>query len=298
MKDYSDENFMKILNKIPDLSTFEQHLHELENLDLSNFTQDQIHDAYFDKAIILPNQSITIPNNELNQRYVFRVRLNINENQDDLSLIRTFSYPDPSFCQRNGRANLRNSSVFYCSDIPLTAFLESRSKINEIGYMGKWQLICPRDLTSIAFFPTDMSKKNYWYQTAIKKQQNLILEIRKMNSNKDRQLEYLFSYISKILANEKFPYSLSSWIANKMFYNYNGIDFLVYPSFVLKGDSCNLAFHPNFVEKYFQLSSILKFRITDFKENCATYEVVSVGKPNLTNIEWYLPANDDLYPFN
>lgn len=298
MKSYFDEDFIKILKKIPDFSTFEKRLQELGNIDLSNLTQDQIHDVYFDKAILLPNQGITFPNDGLNPRYVFRVRLNINEKQEDLSLIRTFSYPDQSFCKENGRANLRNKSVFYCSDIPLTAFLESRPKMNDIGYMGKWQVKCPRDLTCVAFFPTDLSKKNYWYQIAIKKQQDLLLEIKKINSDNDQQLEYLFSFISKLFANEQFPFSISSWIGNKMLYNYNGIDFLVYPSFSLKGDSCNLAFHPNFVEKYFQLIDIIKFRITDFKENCATYDVVSIGKPNLTNIEWYFPNDDDVYPFN
>jgi hypothetical protein len=298
MKDYFDEEFIKILDKFPDLPTYEQHLNELENLDLSNFTQDQIHTTFFDRAILLPNQGISIPNNESNNRFVYRVRLNINEDKEDLNLIRTFSYPDPSFCKENGRANLRYKSVFYCADIPLTAFLESRPKNNDIGFMGKWQLKCHRDLTYIAFFPSDLSKKNYWYQTAIKAQQNMILEIKKIKSNKNHQLEYLFNFISKLYADEQPPYSISSWIANKMLYDYYGIDFLVYPSFRLNSDSCNLAFHPNFIDKFFQLVSVIKFRITDFKDNSATYDVISIGKPNLTNIEWNLPEDGDIYTFN
>jgi hypothetical protein len=298
MKNYFDDEFINILNKFPELQTFKQNLHELETLDLSSCTQDQIHNKYFDRAILLPNQGIILPNNETDSRYVYRVRLSITENKENINLIRTFSYPDSSLCQKNNRANLKNKTVFYSADIPLTAFLESRPKINDVGYMGKWRLICDRDLTCVAFFPTDLSKKNCWYQTAIFKQQRMIEEIQKIKSDKSPQLEYLLNYTSEIFAYEKSPYSISSWIANKMLFEFDGIDFLVYPSSMLSSDSCNLAFHPNFVDKYIQLISVIKFKISDFVENSATYEILSIGKPDKTNIVWRNPEQDDIYPFN
>ncbi len=298
MKTYFDEDFKKILDQFPDFPVYQKHLQELEELDLKNFTQDQIHTAFYSRAILFPNKGITIPNNESNSKFVYRVRFNINENKEDLNLIRTFSYPDPSFCLFNGRANLKNKSVFYCADIPLTAFLESRPKNNDIGYMGKWQLKCHRDLTFIAFFPTDMPQKNYWYQMAIKQQQSMIGEISRIKSDKNQQLEYLFTFISNLFAYEQPPYSISSWIANRLFYNFNGIDFLVYPSSKLNSESCNLAFHPNFIDKYFQLISIIKFKINALSEKCADYGVISIGKPDQTNIEWYLPKEEDAYSFN
>ena len=297
MKNYFDEEFIKILSKFPDLSKFKQNLNDLEKLNLSSCTQEQIHTSYFERAMLLPNQGINIPNNELVPKFVYRSRLNINENEENLSLIRTFSFPNPSLCKMNGRANLKNKSVFYCADIPLTAFLESRPKINDMGYMGKWRLNCKRDLNCVAFFPTDMSKKNYWYRTAVLQQQSMIKEVRKIKSDKISQLKYLFSYTSKIFTYEIPPYSISSWIANEMLFNFDGIDFIVYPSSMLKSDSCNLAFHPNFVDQYLQLISIIKFKISDFQEKCATYETLSIGKPGRTNIIWMLPTQDDVYPF-
>jgi hypothetical protein len=298
MKNYFDEEFVKILSKLPDLQKFKESLIELEELDLSNCTLDQIHSNYFDRAILLPNQGIIIPNNESDSNYVYRARFNINENEENLKLIRTFSYPDPSLCKKNGRGNLKNMTVFYCADIPLTAFLESRPKINDVGYMGKWRLKCNRELTCVAFFPTDISKKNYWYQTAINQQQRMLEEVKKIKSEKSPQLEYLFNYTSKIFTHERNPYPLSSWIAYKMLYNFNFIDFLVYPSSMLNSDSCNLAFHPNFVDRYFELISVFKFKVTDLQINTATYEIINIGKPDRTNLIWGLPTQDDIYPFN
>jgi hypothetical protein len=156
------EEFNLELERIPDLEIFKNQLTDLFTADKTSLTQEEIKKLYFERAILLPNTVATIPADTINLLKAFRVRLNINENIEDLKLIRTFSYPNPSFCKDNGRANLKNKSVFYCADDFKTAFVETKPKVGDIGYLSIWKITCDRDVHYTAFFPSSMPEKNIW----------------------------------------------------------------------------------------------------------------------------------------
>jgi hypothetical protein len=294
-KDYAtQEDFNLELEKIPDIEIFKNQLSELFTTDKSSLTQEEIRKLYFEKAVLLPNAIATLPADTINLLKAFRVRLNINQNVEDLSIIRTFSYPNPCFCKDNGRANLRNKSVFYCADAFITAFVETKPKVGDIGYLSIWDIHCDRDVNYTAFFPSSMPEKNVWNKTATEYQKKMVDHAKESGNDKSKQLEELFEFTSNIFIKETSPYSLTSWIANSMLYDYYGVDFIVYPSFATNNITCNIAFHPNFVDNYVKLSKIYKYVITEMGDGNGSYSIKEVGKVFLTNIQWSEPTEEDI----
>jgi len=290
------EEFEKELNKLPDLNIFQQHLTTLTDLDKSNYSLIEIRKAFFEYAILLPNSLSTLPKDTINLLTAYRVRLNIKE-EEDFDLIRTFSYPNPCFCTANGRANLKRKSVFYCADTFETAFAESKPNKGEIAYLSIWKINCDRDINYSAFFPANIPAKNVWYNTAIEQQKHLVEYARNIGNDKSKQLELLFQFISELFGSETSPYYLTSWIANSVLYEYHGIDFVVYPSFITKGVTCNIAFHPNFVDNNFRLDRIFKLIVTEINENGGKYTIEKVGKVLYTNIQWGPPNEADIQEY-
>lgn len=126
----------------------------------------------------------TIPAHIINLLKAFRVRLNINETEEDIDLIRTFSYPSPSFCKQNGRANLKNKSVFYCADAFETAFAETKPAAGDIGYLSIWEIDCDRHVNYMGFFPTSVPENNIWYKTVVQFQENLVDHAKGLSNEK------------------------------------------------------------------------------------------------------------------
>src|SRR5688572_6645778 len=244
------EEFKLELDKLPDLDTFKKDLEVLFALDKSYLTQAEIRKLYFDKAILLPNALATLPRDSINLLKAFRVRLNIDETLEDLDLIRTFSYPTTCFCKTNGRAYLKNKSVFYCSDTFEAAFAESKPVIGDTGYLSIWKINSDRDVNYAAFLSSTIPDRNIWYKTASEHQKQMIEHAKNLGNDKSEQLMLLFDFAANIFITETPPYSLTSWIANSILYEFYGIDFIVYPSFATKNITSNIAFHPNFVDNY------------------------------------------------
>lgn len=288
------EEFKLELVKIPDFETFKKWLDELFLIDKSHLTQEEIRKLFYEKAIIFPNPIATLPSDTINLFKAFRVRLNIKESEEDLDLIRTFSYPNPCFCQDNGRANLKHKSVFYCADAFETAFAESKPVIGDTGYLSIWRINCDRDVNYSAFFPSTIPNKNMWYNAAIEYQKKMVENVNNFGNDKSEQLKLLFEFTSNIFIKETSPYSLTSWMANSLLYQYFGIDFIVYPSRATNNITCNIAFHPNFVDNYFKLDRVYKYKIKDVNKSGGNYSIEKVGKVFRTNIKWDDPTDEDI----
>lgn len=122
-----DPEFMKELDVIPDYNTYLNDLQSLRREKTVILSLKQIRSLFFDKARLLPYNMAAIPPETINALTAFRVRCNVNANED-LSRVKTFSYPDPQFCLQNGRANIAGRTVLYCADQPVTALRESKMK--------------------------------------------------------------------------------------------------------------------------------------------------------------------------
>lgn len=77
-------------------------------------------------------------------------------------------------------------------------------------------------------------------------------------------------------------------------YQLYGIDFIVYPSFATNNITCNIAFHPNFVDNHLRLVRVFRFRINDVNKIGGNYSIDKVGKVFWTNIKWDIPTDEDI----
>ena len=132
----SEENskiYDEDLHLFPGLEAYKQGLKELPDLLWDSISQEDLYNKFYDAAVILPQMIVHQEAQNFNELKFFRVRLNINTDIEDLSLIQTYSYPPGFVCNSNGRANLKGYSVFYCSNNPTCALLESKPKIGDFS---------------------------------------------------------------------------------------------------------------------------------------------------------------------
>lgn len=292
----TEEQFQEELAKIPAFNIYRQNLAELFNQDKSKLTQDEITKLYFEKAKIVPHFIAEIESSALNLLSVFRGRI-INESEDT-TLINTFSYPHQAICKKNGRANIINKPVFYCADNPMTAILECKPKSGTVIFLSAWKIACDRKVQYTSFINPDVKTSNPWYDHAQRVSNFQIMQASKSASSKANELKLLLEFNSEIFVREEDNYPLTSWLCNQSLYRFDGIDFLVYPSITTETYTCNMAFHPNFVDKYFIFDRVYQVRFNGKIGDEFSANVRNVGKIIRTQIEWgSLDADDfDILP--
>lgn len=292
----SEETFYTELSKFSSLEDLKDSLKKLIQIDKSGLSQAEIKNLIFNHAIILPNHYSPLSKEIINKLTVFRVRAEktIDLTKEDLSLIRTYSYPNSSICQNNGRANIKYKTVFYCSDNQITALAESNLEVGDIAYLGVWKNYSDREVNYATYISTDIPEKNVWYSKGIDIYKQSVDYAKKYTKDKFEHLAYLQKFFSDIFLIERKPYSLSSWIANNLLYEYNMVDFIVYPSFATKHYSCNLAIHPNYVENNLKLDCVFKMLITGKTEESMNFSLQKSGKLMGTAINWKVPTQDEI----
>ena len=119
----------------PTIEVFKQKLQELRNMDFSEADKNKIGETLFSYLPVIPSLITKHSAEQFSTFNFYRVRLNVKEPEEDINLVSTFSYPMPQFCKTNGRANLKYKSVFYSTNSAFTAIMESRPKVDEIGYL-------------------------------------------------------------------------------------------------------------------------------------------------------------------
>jgi hypothetical protein len=254
-----EEEKIKILSSVNDL---ENRLAEILKKDFSGYSQDQILSTLNDKLVYFPlHATYSIPYNI--ERYpVYRVRMGIDESKEDITHIRTFSYPSSKLCESNGRANLRYRPVFYCSDIPGTALAEMKPQLHQTIYLSEWLVRCNRSDVSVNIFPANLPSQNTYITIARNRYSEMLKHFEKRyNKEISEKVKRIFDFLGELFISEKPPYLITSCLTNHFLYGKFGIDYIIYPSYQTTAYSCNIAFNPNFADQYLKISKVFKFRI-------------------------------------
>lgn len=296
-KHSTPDEFESALNSLPDIKKLRGNLQSLFEINKAAFAQEEIRSLFFEKALIFPNMIGTIPSNTVNLLTSYRVRFTIDENKEDISLISTFSYPPRTLCIQNGRANLKFKSVFYSTDTYETAFAEARPRVGEIGYLSQWKINCRHEVNYTAFFDSTLPENNKWYPIWKNYYNQMLENTKQVGADKSEHLNVLLEFTSNIFRKEKSPYSLTSWIADSVLYQYKMVDFLVYPSFANEAITCNFAFHPNFVDQYFTLHKVYRFKVNKITESGLNFTFQEVGSISSSHIKWEPVTEQDAEVF-
>lgn len=71
-------------------------------------------------------------------------------------------------------------------------------------------------------------------------------------------------------------------------------DFIVYPSYLNEGYSCNMAIHPNTADKYLEFKKVIRFKLQSKVGNYWTISTGHYGEVKNTNIVWKMAALGNL----
>lgn len=281
----------EIIERFPPIERYIQNLKDLVEKDLESLTFEEKTKAYFDAAVLLPritgDTSHTIFKENGNE-YFFRARLQQHDNLqiEDTTLIQNFSFPPPLSCTKNGRANIKNTSVFYCSNSMTAALNEIDIKVGSEGFLGAWELQPNVNLEFNLLISNDISKNNSWHDYVQELSSRYNLYNRKDGGIIANHIAELRMFLNEIFMFEQEPYSISSFIANRYLYGNDNVEFIVYPSAKSQHDYVNYAFHPNVVINSLKLSRVFMFRINDITKEGIRFTVKKVGYLKKSHIKW------------
>ncbi|WP_412984489.1 hypothetical protein [Pontimicrobium sp. IMCC45349] len=287
------------LNDFPSLENYKKNLQSLKELDFRNLSFEELRKAYFDQAKILPyvlgNTSHTIfSKNENNFFYRARIQRRSEMQKEDSTLIQNFSFPPPSYCSDNGRANLKNTSVFYCSNTAPAALNEVEIENGSEGFLGVWELDTKSELIFNLLMSNDTPESNSWSEYIKERDYNYKLNQKLHEGELSNHMDSLRKFINDVFMYENKPYWLSSFLANRYLYGNDNSDFIVYPSAKSHHDYVNYAFHPNAVLNHLKLSRVFMFRINEINDSGVFYTVLKVGYLDRLHIKWKSADDSDL----
>jgi|SRR5579863_198774 len=227
---------------------------------------------------------------------VYRARANIDERSENVYLARTFSYPNPSFCTSNGRANLSRFPIFYCSDVAGTAVAELRPRVGDVVFLSEWIIRCHRQNEHASIFPPTLDFPNPWISIAANQRKGRVVFYEEhFGKEVTTKVDQIFSFLGELFVSEGPPYSITSALAFYLIYG-RLIDYLVYPSFVTRANTCNLAFHPNFVDEFFRIDRVFRLCIDKPLEDGAIVHVTDVAEYRNNVLAWRSPYSDEDLP--
>jgi len=252
-------------NKIiyPELKQYLEDLETLRNFDFKDSEIENIYNKFHDLALTIPVLGAKFLHDKINGKKLYRVRLKKQiSDREDKSLIQTFSYPPPNVCNSNGRANIKQKSVFYCTDKPYPAIMECNPEVGDEGYLGIWEINASRNLHYICCLPENLPFRNDWYEYGTYHHNFLIQKQKELNNEELHYKVALRKLITEKFMNEKFPYSVSSMLANEYLY-FNPADILMYPSAKTFQDYTNFAIHPNAVNNHLVCTKVIRFKVIE-----------------------------------
>ena len=272
MKDY---NTQKI--EYPDLTEYLKRLKALAEYDFSNSSYDDIYNKFYDYALTIPLLNGKFNFEKFNGFKLYRVRIEKSISKyEDMNSIQTYSYPPSSLCSSNGRANIKNKPVFYCTDHPYPAIKECNVEVGDTGFLSVWEVSSSRDLAYTCCLPEVLPITNRWREYGTHHHNFLIDRQRNEDSNLLKHKISLRKLITDKFMNEEPPYSISSMLANEYLYN-SEIDILIYPSAKTYQDYTNIAIHPNVVNNRIKCSKILKFKVASVEKEKVTFQFGLTG---------------------
>ena len=284
-----------------DFPDFEKYLADLEKLDKYPFkglSEREIYDIYYDYARIIPSSIGFLSPEKFNYHKFYRARLNIDREKEDLSLIQTYSYPPSVICTKNGRANVKGTSVFYCSDDPNAAILECKPKVGDDIFLSVWKGNASKSMKIGTCLPKDLPEQNKWRDLAIDSFNKMNELLQKDAGDKSLHLITLYNYIAKKYSEEKEPYYITSMLSWEMLHGQLWRDFIIYPTTQADNSLCNMAFHPNSVNEHLKFDRIIKLKIKDINSRGIEFSLgLNVGVLENTKIVWKPRSDDDVRLF-
>jgi hypothetical protein len=286
----TDKDFFKY----PNIESFKEKLAELKTIDFNNTDNKEIEETIFSYLTVVPSLVGKYVQDQFNQFKFYRVRLNVNDQTEDLKLIRTYSYPLPQFCKENGRANLKNKSVFYSTNSALTAIIESKPKVGDIGYLSVWEGNTDREMKAGVLLPKNLNAENEWYLLAKDIYSFVDKNIEKVAMQKSNFFHEALNFIADLFLNEHPPYPITSCISNGLIYGSAWKDFIIYPSFANKAFTSNFAIHPNVADKYLRFIKVIRFKVIEINDERFLLSTGRVGEIVQNNIEWRTATKEEI----
>jgi len=209
-------------------------------------------------------------------------------------LISEYSYPPNHFVKTIQRANIPYHPVFYCSDNPSTAIMETvkgEESLNTdfVYYMSEWETKNDQDIKVCPFIFDNVSETNP-YKVLSEINKSKLFEVMKEHTDdeKNAMLEIL-KFLSNLFIEDD-TYVVSSYLAYLNLYaNHNfRPDIFIYPSVQTNRDTVNFAIHPNSVIEKLRLKRVFKMRLKSFNETTRDFTVTInwVGQNNNGIIQW------------
>ena len=278
----------------PDLNTYKTDLEKLDNYKFEGLSEREIYDIYYDYARILPCSNGFFSSDKFNFHTFYRARVNIDREKEDLGLIQTYSYPPSIVCDKNGRANVKGSSVFYCSDDPNAAILEVKPKIGDDIFLSVWKGNATKNIKVGTCLPKVLPQKNKWRDLALSSFNEMNRMISNKAGDKSPHLIALYDYIANKFIREDEPYYLSSMISWEMLHGQLWRDFIIYPTTQANNVFCNMAFHPNSVNINLRFDRIIKLKINEIGKEGIKFNLgLNVGVLEDTKIVWKPRTKND-----
>lgn len=282
-----DELNSEDLASFPEFLTYKSDLEKLELYKFSDLSNAEILDKIYDLAKTIPGSVGWFEPQNFNYHKFYRVRKNIDRNAEDITLAQTYSYPPGKFCFENGRANLKGKSVFYCSNEPLAALLEVKPEAGDEMFLSVWQGIADKKIKVGNLLPPDLTEKNVWNEMSKNSFNKTIKKLNSRVGDKITHLEMLHKFVSYLFRTESKPYPLTSMISWEYLYGQMWRDLIIYPSVVSNELYCNMAFHPNSVDRNLRFEKVIKLKIDYVGDNGIKYSLgQKVGFIENTKMKW------------
>lgn len=270
----------------PEFELFKKNLNDLANFNFEGLSAEDIYHKFYNIVEVLPLYDGILNPEKFNQIPFYRTRLNINSQNEDTSLVMTYSFPPANICKDNGRANLAGKSVFYCSNDPIAAIIECKPEIGNEGYLSVWEGIAKREVKSGIFLPNNLPRMNHWDILGQESYENWTKYISENHPNYSKHFVELYDFINKKFIDEKKPYPLTSFLSNEMLFNNSHKDFFIYPSVIANSKLSNIAFHPNSVIENLKFSKVIKFKVINIENNNIIFNLGKVGTLHETKMIW------------
>ena len=283
--------WLKELEQLPELEILENNLRELIETDKSNLSLNEIGDLFFKKVIFFSNQSEVVKLTVFNELRIWRARKNVGKHED-LTTPKSFSYPP--MCSENGRCNLKAHPVFYGSINMATAIFEVKPNIGEELFISDWQSSCERDIHARFLLPENVSESSPLSALTQSRLETISNFSNLHGHNKVPHLELISRFIGNYFVQEDHPYSLTSWLGNKILFDSDDLDLFFYASAKNKTGTLNLAIRTNFVDRYLRNSRVYQIRIVSIVGTAINFDILSVAQ-NVDNIlMWRTPEQSDI----
>ncbi len=169
----------------------------------------------------------------------------------------------------------------------MAALLEIKPEIGDEIFLSVWEGIADKKIKVGNLLPPDLTEENVWNIMAKKSFDRTIKNLHSRVGNKVTHLEMLYKFVSYKFRTETKPYPLTSMISWENLYGQMWRDLIIYPSVITNELYCNMAFHPNSVDRNLRFEKVIKLKIGYVSEDGLKYKLgKKVGVIENTKMIW------------